>query len=204
MTAEEEETEVAKDIVFYESSVEGGVTLSGGEPLAQGEFAVDILQRCRTRGIHTAIETCLYADPSILRAVEPLVDFFIADIKILDQETHRIATGVSNERILENFRILACLRRGRDDLLVRIPLIPGYTANDANIGAIARFVAGIDEAIPIELVNFNPLAESKFARMGEPYEFVGQTPFTQEAIASFEKIVARSGARVHKNKATER
>lgn len=194
--AAEVENEILNDLIFYRSSQDGGVTLSGGDPLFQYGFAGEILSFCRKHDIPTAIETCLFADRIVVDTLEKLVDFFITDIKIFDQEFHRKATGVSNKKILENFKVLAQKRRGQHNLLVRIPLIPRYTATKENIDAIAQFIFDTDPDIPIELINFNPLAESKFKRMGLTYQFGNCHPFTDSELSDFKTIISDHGIRV--------
>ena len=93
--------EIDRDVLFYEES-RGGVTLSGGEPLAQPEFAAELLRECRERRIHTAVDTCGFADEEALAAVAAHTDLFLYDIKLLDDERHRRWTGVSNAAILQN------------------------------------------------------------------------------------------------------
>jgi pyruvate formate lyase activating enzyme len=162
--------EVEKDRVFYEVSG-GGVTLTGGEPLRQAEFSAEILRGCRERGISTAVETALAVDESAVDMVRPWVDLFLVDMKLADPEAHRSWTGSSNETVRKNFERLA--RQGAD-VQVRIPLIPDITATEENLRALGRYVRSVSGQIPIELVNFNPLARDKYRRMGIPYCFDGQ------------------------------
>ena len=132
ITAEEVYSEAIKDKLFYTSN--GGITLSGGEPLAQPEFCRAILKICRQNGLNTAVETCLYADEVDVLALVPLVDQFFTDIKILDDKRHKTAVGVSNKKILSNFKALS---KAGANICVRIPLIPGFTDDDQNIRDIA-------------------------------------------------------------------
>ncbi|MCD8138473.1 MAG: glycyl-radical enzyme activating protein [Planctomycetaceae bacterium] len=153
------------DQVFYESSG-GGVTFSGGEPLEQADFVVEVATALKARGIHTALETSMAGRWERLLALTECIDFFQVDIKIHDTGRHQAATGAGNEQIQRNFAALARHLAGTDRLLVRVPLIPGYTADTANLEAIARYVASVDPTIRIELMNYNPLAVSKYRRMG--------------------------------------
>jgi pyruvate formate lyase activating enzyme len=158
MTADDVVGEILKDRIFYELS-DGGVTLTGGEALKQAEFSLEILQECKREGIDTAIETSLYADTDDLENIIPWVDHFIVDIKLCDRALHKAYTGAGNDLVLKNFTILA---GKKDDILVRVPLIPGYTDGSDNLCAISRFVKGIRKDIPIELINYNPLAPAKY------------------------------------------
>jgi pyruvate formate lyase activating enzyme len=162
--------EVEKDRVFYEVSG-GGVTLTGGEPLRQAEFSAEILRGCREHGIPTAVETALAVDESALDMVRPWVDLFLVDMKLADPEAHRSWTGSSNEIVRKNFERL--VRQGAS-VMARIPLIPDVTATEENLRALGRYVRSVSGQIPIELVNFNPLARDKYRRMGIPYCFAGR------------------------------
>jgi pyruvate formate lyase activating enzyme len=132
-TVEEVVAVVLRDRIFYETS-NGGVTLSGGEPLLQPEFAAAILARCRAEGLHTTVDTSGQAPPEALDRLIPLTDLWLFDVKHLDPEAHREATGVSNERLLANLRRLEAALRARENrvapegaaLMLRVPLIPGY------------------------------------------------------------------------------
>ncbi|HVP39914.1 MAG TPA: glycyl-radical enzyme activating protein, partial [Candidatus Saccharimonadales bacterium] len=103
MEAGEVVAEVERDLPFYAESG-GGVTFSGGEPLAQPEFLGELLARCRARGIHTALDTCGYAGWEVLDALRGSVDLFLYDLKVLDAGAHRRFTGVPNDGILSNLR----------------------------------------------------------------------------------------------------
>ena len=164
LTDDELVEELARDKVFFDLG--GGVTLSGGEPLMQGEFALSVLEKLKARGIDTAIESGLYAQAEVVRQLPELVDHFIVDLKLLDDAAHRRHTGVSNALIHENFRTLA---RAARDLLVRVPLVPGITATEDNLCAIARFVRAQNPALRIELLNYNPLAGNKYPMVGQSF-----------------------------------
>lgn len=164
LTPEDAAALLLKDRVFFEDG--GGVTLSGGEVFAQWRFALDILEICRAEGVDTAIESCMAVRPEILSRFLPVVDHFIMDIKYMDAEIHKAVLGVDNGSILQNHRLL--LENGAD-VLVRTPLIPGYTATEGNIRAIARYLAQADPEARYELLNFNPLCRSKYAALERDY-----------------------------------
>ena len=168
--------EVAKDRVFYEVSG-GGVTLTGGEPLCQPEFSAEILRGCRERGISTVVETALALDESAVDCIRPWVDLFLVDLKLADPEAHRSWTGFSNEAVRKNFERL--VRQGAA-VQARIPLIPDVTATEENLRALGRYVRSLNGQVPIELVNFNPLARDKYRRMGVAYCFDGRlSPYSR-------------------------
>lgn len=165
MTVKQVLDRVLEDRVFYRGS-SGGVTLSGGEPTFQSVFALELLKKIKEAGVSTAIETSMCCASDVWDKFIPLVDQFIVDLKCFDDKKHQEYTGASNQRILDNFRLLA-LKKKR--ILVRIPLIPGMTATEDNISAIARFVVKVRSDIPIELINYNPLAINKYSLLGVDY-----------------------------------
>jgi pyruvate formate lyase activating enzyme len=172
--------EVEKDRVFHEVSG-GGVTLTGGEPLCQPEFSAEILRGCRERGISTVVETALALDESAVDMVRPWVDLFLVDLKLADPEAHRSWTGFSNETVRKNLERL--VRQGAA-VQARIPLIPDVTATEDNLRALGRYVRSLNGHVPIELVNFNPLARDKYRRMGAPYCFDGRTsPYSRSEVS---------------------
>ena len=177
--------ELVKDKVFYMSK--GGVTLSGGDPMAQIPFSLAVLELCREDGLTTAIETCLYANEEDVLRFVPLVDEFFVDIKIFDEEKHKRIIGYSNRKILSNYE---ALYRTGARICVRIPLIPGFTDDDENIRNIAEFVARTGREVEIELLNYNSLAMNKFDTINEKY-LVGREvqPLTEQELNKKRKIV---------------
>jgi pyruvate formate lyase activating enzyme len=157
--------EVEKDMLYYRNSG-GGVTITGGEPLFQPEFLAGILQACRKRKIHTAVETSLYCEKETLDLLADWVDLFIADIKFFDTALHRHYTGKDNETIKTNFTYLA--KNGKN-ILVRIPLIDNITNTKANLNAIRKFVSDTRNDILIEEIANNPLAENSYLKLGIPF-----------------------------------
>ena len=164
VTSQQAFEELVRDEIFYMD--QGGVTLSGGDPLAQIDFTRAVLRLCKQRGLNTAIETCLFASEADVMSLVPFVDEFLIDIKIMDDEKHRKTVGVSNAKILRNFEALC---RTGADIRVRVPIIPGFTDDDENIESIARYVVGVRSDVSIELLNYNPLAENKFDTIDEQY-----------------------------------
>jgi pyruvate formate lyase activating enzyme len=157
--------EIIKDILYYKMSG-GGVTLTGGEPLYQPDFSAGILEACRKRKIHTAIETSLFCDREALSRISDFVDMFIIDMKISDPLKHIHYTGKSNESIRENFRYIA---KSGKQVIVRIPVIEGITDSEENVNAIQEFVRKINLRIPVEHIPYNPLAENNYKRLNVPF-----------------------------------
>jgi pyruvate formate lyase activating enzyme len=164
--------EVEKDIDFFRTSG-GGVTLSGGEPTLFMDFTSRLLERLTSGEIHTIVETCGYFDLGLFEEyVLPNTDAVYFDLKIFDAELHARECGVSNETILENFASLVeiCADEGRE-LLPRVPLVPGITALDENLRALARFI-GECGADRVALLEYNPLWLDKNRKLGRvsPHE----------------------------------
>jgi pyruvate formate lyase activating enzyme len=179
-----------RDRQFYQESG-GGITISGGDPLIQHRFALEILGHCRAAGVHTAIETCLQGSWDIVEAFLPLTDLFIVDLKLADDQLHREYTGQGNALIRENYRRLASLR---PDMLTRIPLIPRVSSSPENIGAIARFVRGCNPGGRVELINFNPLAVNKYQLMNlDRDSFLHMEPLKAEELAVLHAILEAEG-----------
>lgn len=193
LSAREAADLLLRDRDFYAESG-GGVTISGGDPLVQHEFALEVLRLCREAGVRTAIETGLYGDYGVLERFLPLVDLFIVDLKLADPGLHAEYTRHSNEVILANYRRLTALGL---DILTRIPLIPRITATAANIQAIARIVREANPGGRVELINYNPLAENKYAVMNRSTEFFsGMVPLTEAELGPLWAILESEGLRV--------
>ena len=163
--------EIERDTVFYDSSG-GGVTFSGGEPLGQPEFLIDLLHACRDRGVHSTIDTSGYATADVIKSAAETANLFLYDLKLSDDDAHRRYTGVTNRPILDNLRLLSDIGA---TVIVRVPVIPGITDTKDNIAGIARFVASLDMRYPIDLLPYHRAGSDKYARLGIPYR-LADTP----------------------------
>ena len=159
--AEELAKKLARDKALYDMSG-GGVTLSGGEVLAQPEFAAELLDRLGAYGIHRAIETAGYASAEVFQRIVRRCDFVYCDLKLADDRLHRAYTGVSNAPILEN---IAWLRRSGIPYRLRTPLIPGYTDTEENLSAIRAMTTPGE----VEYLAYNRLAGAKYRQLGRVY-----------------------------------
>ena len=158
--------ELVKDRPFYETSG-GGITVSGGEPLLQADFLAALLPACREAGLPVALDTCGAPPWERYERLLPWVDLVLYDLKIMDAERHRQATGVANEGILANARRLA--ERGVP-MWVRTPVIPGYTDEPENILAIAHFIRDLLPTVERwDLLAYTNLGRPKYHRLGRPY-----------------------------------
>ena len=165
-TKEELLEKILEDKVFYRES--GGVTFSGGEPMAQGQFLIELLKLCKENGIHTAIETSLYVSAEILEQALPYLDQIYADMKFFNPEDHEKYTGQDNRIIRCNTKILLESDK-KDCVTIRTPLIPGMTATETNIRAIASFISSIEPDVNYELLNYNDLAGAKYPMIGKSF-----------------------------------
>jgi len=165
MTVDQVIEEVLRDRIFYEMS-NGGVTLSGGDPVVQHDFSRAILERCKDEGLHTAIETAANCQWKVLVKILPVTDLFMMDIKHLDSDNHCKRTGVSNERILDNARRLS---KTNKPVIIRVPVIPKVNDTSRQIQAIAQFVWTFPNLQYLELLPFHRLGESKYHALGIRY-----------------------------------
>ena len=157
MTVEMVMEEIRKDNPFYRHG-NGGVTISGGEPLLQWKFTKELLKACKKEGIHTAIETSLYAEQEVIKEILPYLDRIFADLKLATEKTYALYR-VSNRKIKENIRYLL-ETSNRNKVIIRTPMIPGMTATRENIKGIAKYLNGIYQYVSYEILNYNPLAEA--------------------------------------------
>ncbi|MBI2914714.1 MAG: glycyl-radical enzyme activating protein [Firmicutes bacterium] len=174
-TVDEVVAESEKDRVFYENSG-GGVTLSGGEPFYQPDFARAILAECKGRALHTAVETSGAIAWAILDEALPFIDHVLFDLKHIDSRRHKELVGADNELILDNARRLASRARQKAGLVFRLPVVPGSNNDEANTQGIARFITGLGQPVPLELLPYHRLAESKYAQLGRPFSLAGLKP----------------------------
>lgn len=166
-TAEEAAEEALRDLPFYQTSG-GGVTLSGGEPTMQADFAAELLARVRAAGVHTALETCGHAPWTSFGKLLTHLDMILYDVKQMDGDKHKAYTGVDNGLILDNLRRL-CSRDVHAEIVVRTPVIPGYNDQPENFAALADFLKGMERIPRVELLPYNELAGSKYPRLGMTY-----------------------------------
>jgi pyruvate formate lyase activating enzyme len=164
--------EVGKDTVFYDES-HGGVTFSGGEPLAQPEFLRALLAACAARGIHTAVDTCGFTAREELLSVAAATGLFLYDLKVMDDAKHRRFTGVSNALILDNLR---CLGTVHDNIWLRVPIIPGLNDADEDIDAMTQFAASLAGVRQVNLLPYHKTAVHKFQQMSRPYGLADTPP----------------------------
>ena len=150
---------ILQDVPFYGD--DGGATFSGGECMLQIDFLNTLLEECKKNGIHTAVDTAGCVPWAHFERILPNVDLFLYDVKCADEDLHREVTGVSNRLILENLRLLC----DRADVLVRIPVIPGVNADEAEMRRIATLLAPLN-TVGVELLPYHRLGVNKFLALG--------------------------------------
>jgi len=159
---------IEKERIFFDQSG-GGVTFSGGEPLLQPEFLMELLDECGRRGIHRAIDTAGLVDARVLLDVAKRTDLFLFDLKMMDSARHKEWTNTGNEKILGNLKALA---EAGANIIVRIPVIEGVNDDDANIEETAKFIARLaGEKKQVNLIPYHPIAQTKYQRLGKPGDF---------------------------------
>jgi pyruvate formate lyase activating enzyme len=191
MSSSEVMAEILKDQVFFDQSG-GGVTISGGEPLLQAEFVEHLLAACRQHRIHTVLDTCGYAESAVVARLRKNVDLFLFDLKLMDPVRHRQFTGVSNEQILANLRLLA---QNGSAVIVRVPVIPGVNDDEENLAAVSRFLSPLGLR-DVDLLPYHRIASGKYERLGLPYRMEGAVPPSAESLQGMAAGLEQAGFHV--------
>jgi pyruvate formate lyase activating enzyme len=184
--------EVEGDRPFYDQSG-GGMTLSGGEPLAQPQFSQELLHQAQQRGIHTVVDTSGYVNWTIIERVLPCTDLFLFDVKAHDPQLHQRLTGVENAKILAN---LTELLTRKIPLIVRIPVISDCNDQPAEMEAIAALIRKYNPATPVNLLPYHQFAEAKYQTIGKVYRLPGLAPPAPEQLRQLGHIFERHGLAV--------
>lgn len=181
---------VLRDKPFYESSG-GGVTLSGGEPLCQLDFAQEFLEACHDAGLNTALDTTGFAPREALERVLPHTDLFLYDLKHLDSAEHRRACGVPNEQIVANARFLA---ESGAQMQIRIPLIPLFNDMRRNLEATADLCCELGDAVTtVQLLPYHTLGVSKYERLDYDGKVFEAAPMSDEQAAEAAAVFESRG-----------
>jgi len=180
---------IDKDILFYDESG-GGVTFSGGEPLAQPDFLQSVLAACNRREIHATLDTSGFAPTAVVDAILPLVQMVLFDVKLMDDAQHQRLTGVSNRLILDN---LARIGNSPVPLRLRIPLIPGMTDGEDNLAQIARFAKHLPAVQAIDLLPYHRIGTAKYHRLGLPDPMPPTTPLKPQRVAAIKEQLESAG-----------
>ncbi len=186
--------EIERDRIFFEQSG-GGVTFSGGEPLAQPEFLAEVLDELEARGVSTAIDTSGFAPAEVVERIAAKTSLVLYDLKAMDDAKHRELTGVSNAPILENLRRLAA---GPAEVWVRIPLIAGANDDEENIRAAIAFLASLGTIRNVGLLPYHAGGSGKAERIDKSERFRTFAPPSDERYAAIEVEFRRAGFNVQK------
>lgn len=180
---------LVKDRIHYKRSG-GGITLSGGEPLAQPEFAEALLKACKARGWHTAIETTAFTSEMVLDKVLPWLDLVLLDIKHMDGRKHQEYTGRSNEPILHNAKYIS---QFSVPMIIRVPVIPTFNSEVHEIEDIASFASSIKGVKELHLLPYHRLGESKYGYLNRDYLMKEIKSPTNEYMETLKKVVEGKG-----------
>lgn len=201
-TPEQIVEQVLPEKLFFDVSG-GGVTFSGGECLSHKDFMVQTLHLLKEQGIHTTVDTCGAVPAENMLAVLPDTDLFLYDLKQMDPELHRAYTGLDNRQILSNLELLC--DRGAN-IIIRIPLIPGYTDREENLHATGAYIRDTlrHRILRCELLPYNKLAGSKYGNktiwndytLGE-YPLPDLEPQSKEQMRHLAGILEQYGVKVY-------
>ncbi len=192
VSVEELMTMIERDRQFYDESG-GGVTFSGGEPTAQPAFLKAILQEAKARGIHTAVETSGFLRWEKFKSILEHVDLALIDIKHMDSREHFHLTGVPNELILDNLKIMAEMGL---PVRIRLPLIPGYNDSLENLKSTAAFIQGLPNVQAVDILPYHRLGEMKWAQLDCSYKLAEVVPPTPEQVRERAEVFEDIGIKV--------
>ncbi|MBN2790129.1 MAG: glycyl-radical enzyme activating protein [Candidatus Delongbacteria bacterium] len=188
MSVDELFTEIYKDMDYFETS-NGGVTFSGGEPLMQSEFLLEILKKCKENSIHTVIDTCGYAKIESFEKINEFVDLYLYDLKFIDNDIHKKHTSSSNESILANLKYLS---EKNTRIFIRFPLIPGINDTEKNISEIIEFLNGINFE-QINLLSYHGYEKNKYIKLGLHHKMDTRIKLSDERINEIKNIFVSAG-----------
>lgn len=191
VSVEEIMTEIKKDILFYDES-SGGVTFSGGEALMQPQFLMQLLIECKKIDLHTTVDTTGYASYEIFEKINPYVDLYLFDLKIIDSQKHKKYTGVDNFLILEN---LEKLNLNGTNIRIRLPLIPDITDTNENIESTAKTISNLNFK-SIDILPFNEIGKSKYPRLEMENRLEEAKVQSDEKIKNIEKLFEKYNIKV--------
>ncbi len=186
--------EIIKDLPFYDQSG-GGVTFSGGEPIMQPEFLIDLLKECGKLDIHRAVDTSAYAKTETILKVARHADIFLIDLKLMDSDRHKLYTGVGNELIHANITALA---KAGHRIRIRLPLIPGVNDDDENIIHTGSFMVGLPNVTEIDILPYHQTAVAKYKKLSITYPCASFPAVTEEKVQHVRAILEQIGLTVRR------
>lgn len=179
---------VEKDRTYYRRSG-GGLTLSGGESLCQPEFARDLLRAAKEAGINTALESTALMPFERIEMVLPYLDQYLMDLKHVNTAKHKEFTGRSNELVLENAKKIA--ESGMTNLVIRVPVIPGFNDRVDEIEAIAKYAAGLKGVTKMHLLPYHRLGQDKYDGLGREYLMKDVLPPSNDYMLKLQEAASR-------------
>lgn len=185
ISAKEAVIQAEKDSVFYQTS-NGGVTISGGEPLFQPEFTSEILKLCKEKGIHTAVETSGFASPDSLKKVLEYCDLVLFDIKETDEENHKKLTGVSLKPILKN---LGIINEAEIPFVLRLPIIPGANDREEHFCKVRSMAENMKFCKGVEIMPYHNLGAYKYDLLQKKYLCSNVTEPDNETVAKWKSFL---------------
>ena len=184
--------ELERDLPYFDRSG-GGVTVSGGEPLCQAAFTLDLLRACRERELHAALDTCGLVDSANLATAAALARLVLYDLKLMDPAEHAAWTGADNRRILENLRMLD---GSAAEVWIRLPLIPGANDDDRHLDAVMELLSGT-RFRRVSILPYHRIAAAKYQRLGLANRMDGVEPPSPERIEEIRGRFAAAGYDPH-------
>lgn len=192
MTVEEVLKEILKDRIFYDESG-GGVTFSGGEPLMQSNFLIELAKRCKFAGIHTTLDTSGFSKWETLEKVINYIDLILFDLKLINDEKHIEYVGASNKLILEN---LNRLKDKKVDIFLRLPIIKDINDSLSEAEEIVKIIANNQNIKQINLLEYHKMGMEKYPRLGIKYELSGNEKPEKSRIENLKQIYMDAGYKV--------
>jgi len=193
VTVAEVMDEIAADRIYYARSG-GGLTLSGGECMAQPEFAEALLRAAHDYGFNTAIETTAFASLDVVKRLLPHVDHFLMDIKHMNSDKHEEFTSQRNELILENAKYIA---ENANHLVIRVPVVPTFNATPSEIADIARFADSLPNVTELHLLPYHRLGQDKYTGLGRNYLLDGIVPPTADTMNMLLEAAKSASTKLH-------
>lgn len=202
--------ELVDDILRYKPyfGEKGGVTISGGDPIFQPEFLLEVLKLCKENEIHTTVDTSLFTNRKVIDSIIPYTDLFMVSLKHFDNEIHKKLTGVGNKQILDNIQylsheIVACegekkhgeTKKRCPKLWLRYVVLPGYTDTKDNLKALVEFLHQINFEL-IELLPYHTFGVYKWKEMGLKYALNGVKPPEHSDVLKIKKMLEKEGFKV--------
>ncbi len=187
-------TDIVKEIASYRNFIKnGGVTISGGEPLLQPEFVLDIINGCKANGFHTAIDTAGNAPLAVAKPILDAVDLVLLDIKALDDALCLSLTGASNQNALA---ILQYCEQQKKPVWVRHVLVPGITLKPALLSDLAEYISQFSCVEAVELLPFHKMGEYKWQALSIPYTLADTPKPTKQALEDAKLLFIKKGLTV--------